>query len=88
MVGGTLLDELFVDGLDEFVEIEGFLEDTTGSKEFRDIEKVAVALRAGHGNDLCVKILPCELQRGFEAIGSWHQNVHEDEVYFVLLVED
>ena len=26
-------------------------------------------------------------KRGFEAVGSRHQNVHEDQVHFVLLVE-
>ena len=83
----ALLGEFFVDGLNEFVEVEGFLEDATGSKEFRNIEKVAVALRAGHSNDFRIEIIARQLQRGFETVCSWHQNVHEDQVYFVLLVE-
>ena len=42
----ALPGEFFVHGLNEFVDVEGFFEDTTGAKEFRDVEKVAVALRA------------------------------------------
>ena len=58
---GALLGEFFVDGLDEFVEVEGFFEDATGAKEFRDVEEIAVALGTGHGNDLRVEIFPRQL---------------------------
>ena len=56
-----LFGEFFVDGLDELVDIEGFLEDTTRAKKFRNVEKIAVALGAGHGNDLRIEILPRQL---------------------------
>ena len=84
---GALLGELFVDGLDEFVEVEGFFEDAASAKEFGDVEEIAFALGTGHGNDLCIEIFPRQLQGGFETVGSWHQNIHKDQVYFVLLVE-
>jgi hypothetical protein len=58
---GALLGEFFVDGLEEFVEFEGFFEDATGAKEFRDVEEVAVALGTGHGDDLRVEKLPRQL---------------------------
>ena len=58
---GTLLGEFFLDGLDEFGEVKGFFEDATGTKEFCNVEEVAVALRAGHGDDLRVEILPRQL---------------------------
>ena len=58
---GALLGEFFVDGLDEFGEVKGFFEDATGTKEFCNVEEVAVALRAGHGDDLRVEILPRQL---------------------------
>ena len=58
---GALLGEFFVDGLDEFGDVEGFFEDSTSTKEFRDIEKVAVALCPGHGDDLRIEIFPREL---------------------------
>ena len=57
----ALLGEFFIHGLDEFGDVEGFFEDATGTKEFRDIEKVAVALRPGHGDDLRIEIFPREL---------------------------
>ena len=59
--GGVLLGEFFVDGLDEFVDVERFFEDATGAEEFRNVEKVAVALCAGHGDDLRIEIFPREL---------------------------
>jgi hypothetical protein len=58
---GALLGEFFLDGLDEFCEVKGFFEDATGTKEFCNIEEIAVALRAGHGDDLRVEILPRQL---------------------------
>ena len=58
---GALLGEFFVDGLDEFVEVEGFFEDAAGAEEFGYVEKVLIPLRAGHGDDLRVEILPCQL---------------------------
>ena len=60
-VGGPLLGEFFVDGLDEFVEIEGFFEDATGAEEFGHVEEVLIPLRAGHGDDLRVEIFPRQL---------------------------
>ena len=59
--GCALLGEFFVDGLDELVDVEGFFEDATGAKEFRDVEEVAVALRTGHGDHLRVEIFPRQL---------------------------
>jgi len=59
--GWGLLGEFFLDGLDEFVEVEGFFEDTTGAEEFRDVEEVLIPLRAGHGDDLRVEIFPRQL---------------------------
>jgi hypothetical protein len=57
----ALLGEFFVDGLDEFGDVEGFFEDATGAKEFRDVKKVAVALGAGHGDDFRIEIFPRQL---------------------------
>ena len=59
--GGPLLGEFFVDGLDEFVEIEGFFEDATGAEEFGHVEEVLIPLRAGHGDDLRVEIFSRQL---------------------------
>ena len=59
--GSALLGEFFVDGLDEFVEIEGFFEDATGAEEFGHVEEVLISLRAGHGDDLRVEIFPRQL---------------------------
>ena len=85
--GGALLGEFFVDGLHEFIEVEGLFEDATGSKKFRHIEEIAVALGAGHGDDFGVEVFSRQLQGRFEAIRSWHEDVHEDQVHFILLVQ-
>lgn len=84
---GVLSGEFVVDGLDEFVEVEWFFEDAAGAEEFCDIEEVTVALGAGHGNHLRVEIFPRQLQSGFQAVGSRHQDIHQDQVDLVLLVE-
>jgi len=58
---GALLGEFFFDGLDEFVEVEGFFEDAAGAEEFGHVEEVLIPLRAGHGDDLRVEIFPRQL---------------------------
>ena len=58
---GALLGEFFVDGLDEFIEVEGFFEDAAGAEEFSHIEEVLIPLRAGHGDHLRVEIFPRQL---------------------------
>ena len=59
--GGALLSELFVDGSDEFVKVEGLFEDAASTEEFGYVEEVLIPLRAGHGDDLRVEILPRQL---------------------------
>ena len=56
-----LLGEFFVDGLDEFVEVEGLFEDAAGAEEFRNVEEVLIPLRAGHGDDFCIEIFARQL---------------------------
>jgi hypothetical protein len=60
-VGGALLGEFFFDGLDEFVEVEGFFEDAAGAEEFGHVEEVLIPLGAGHGDHLRVEIFPRQL---------------------------
>ena len=60
-IDARLLGEFFVNGLDEFVEVEGFFEDTASAKEFRDVEEIAFALGTGHGNDFRIEIFPRQL---------------------------
>ena len=73
--------------MDELSEVEGFFEDAAGAEEFCNVKEVLLPLRTGHGDDLRIEIFPRQLQCGFEAVGSRHQNVHEDEIHRVILVE-
>lgn len=78
--------ELFVHGLHELLQVEGFLEHAARAEELGDIEEIFVALGAGHSNDLGVEVLTSELEGGFEPVRVRHEDIHQYEIDLVFLV--
>ena len=72
MDGNELASKLFVHGLYDFCQVERFLEHAARTEQLRDIEKVLIALGAGYGYDLGVKVLASELERGFKPVRVRH----------------
>lgn len=78
--------QLFIYGLHEFRQVEGFLEHAASAEEFGDVEEIFIALGTGHGNDLGVEVLAGQLKRGFETIRVRHEDIHHHEIDLVFLV--